>query len=497
MNQNQRTVAPEIALQSWLRPALTPVGRNKDYAAFRDQLEAVGSLLRASHLESMALDFARQGWESADAGQLARRLQYALKALRVVVLQMLLGNKPLRQLSVALTTSDLLADFCGVRTIEGIKGASKSELDRASKFFSAEQVRWMGQVFIEMCGEADRASELGLPEAQPMETCLVDSTCLETNIHFPVDWVLFRDASRTLLKAVKLIRTAGLRCRMPSEPEVFARQMNRLCIEMSNSRRRRDAKRTRKGVLRRMKRLLRTIAEHARRHRERLAADYAQTDYSERQATRIVERIDGMLAQIPVAIEQAHERIIGERLVPSAEKILSVYEPDVQTVVRGKASGEVEFGNTLMISENRSGMITDWQLYQEAAPAEWRQFEESLERQNQFDLSTRIEAAATDRGFSTKRLQARLAEDEIYDATCPRQPQALKQRMEEPKFAELQRRRASTEGRIAILKQRLGKRLRVKGFTNRYLAVAWGVLGHNLWLIARLLADQPPQEQAA
>lgn len=473
------------------------MGRNKDYAAFRDQLEVVDKLLRASHLESMALDFARKAWECAEAGQLARRLQVALKALRVVVLQMMLGNISFRKLSVAITTSDLLADFCGVRTIEGIKGVSKSALAEASKFFTAEQVRWMGQVFIEMCGEADRAAELGLTEPLPMETCLVDSTCLETNIHYPVDWVLFRDASRTLLKAVKLIRTAGLRCRMPSEPEVFARQMNRLCIEMSHSRRRRDAKRTRKGVLRRMKRLLRTIAGHARRHRERLAADYARTDYSERQATRIVERIDGMLKQIPAAIQQAHERIIGERPVPSAEKILSVYEPDVQTVVRGKASGEVEFGHTLLISENRSGMITDWQLYQQMAPAEWRQFEESLERQNQFDLSTGIEAAATDRGFSTKRLCARLAEEEIYDATCPRDPQELKQRMAEPKFAELQRRRASSEGRIAILKQRLGRRLRVKGFAHRYLAVAWGVLGHNLWLIARLLADQPPQEQAA
>ncbi|MCC5021651.1 MAG: hypothetical protein J6386_02060 [Candidatus Synoicihabitans palmerolidicus] len=55
----------------------------------------------------------------------------------------------------------------------------------------------MSQVFIEMCGEADRASELRLAAAQPMDTCLVDSTCLQVNIHFPVDWVLFRDVSRT------------------------------------------------------------------------------------------------------------------------------------------------------------------------------------------------------------------------------------------------------------------------------------------------------------
>ncbi|MCC5025833.1 MAG: hypothetical protein J6386_24965 [Candidatus Synoicihabitans palmerolidicus] len=149
---------------------------------------------------------------------------------------------------------------------------------------------------------------------------------------------------------------------MPNEPPVFATQMNRWCIAMTHSRRRRDAKRARKGVLRQMKRLLRTIGEHARRHRDHLAADYARTRFSERQATRIIARIDARLEQLPAAIKQAHERIIGARPVPNAEKILSVSEPDVQTVVRGKASGEVEFGNTLMISENVTGLITDWQL---------------------------------------------------------------------------------------------------------------------------------------
>jgi len=39
----------------------------------------------------------------------------------------------------------------------------------------------------------------------------------------------------------------------------------------------------------------------------------------------------------------------------------------------------------------------------------------------------------------------------------------------------------------------LAKRLRCRGFTHRYLAVAWGMLGHNLWLIAKMLAqhDEP------
>ena len=41
-----------------------------------------------------------------------------------------------------------------------------------------------------------------------------------------------------------------------------------------------------------------------------------------------------MLAQLPAVIELAHERFIGERPVLGTKKILRVYEPDVQTVVR-------------------------------------------------------------------------------------------------------------------------------------------------------------------
>jgi hypothetical protein len=69
---------------------------------------------------------------------------------------------------------------------------------------------------------------------------------------------------------------------------------------------------------------------------------------------------------------------------------------------------------------------------------------------------------------------------------CPRPPRELKARMQEPRFAALQRRRSQTEARISILKRGfLGQPLRARGFAHRQLAVAWGVLTHNLWVFAR------------
>ena len=63
----QATAGQDIAIQSWLRPALTHVAANKDYALFREQIETVEVLLRRAHLESMALDFALEGFANASA----------------------------------------------------------------------------------------------------------------------------------------------------------------------------------------------------------------------------------------------------------------------------------------------------------------------------------------------------------------------------------------------------------------------------------------------
>lgn len=498
MNKNTKVVVEEVVIQSWLRPALTPVGANKDYEQFRDQIDTVDTLLGQSHLEAMALDFAVVGFEGADARQLAARKRFALKALRLEALRMLLGNPAFREFSRMIASCDLLADFCGARQIDGIKGVSKSVLDRASKFFSPEQVRWMHQVVLEMCGDSDRASEVGLGAPIQTEVCLVDATCLEANIHFPTDWVLLRDVSTTLLKAVKLIRAAGLRCRMPCEPAGLGRQMNRLCIRMSNAPRRRDTcRKERKKILRTMKRLLGTVAGHARRHRDRLAAEYSRTKYSQAQAALIVERIDTKLGQLPQVVEQACERIIGERQVQDAKKLLSVHEPQVHVLVRNKAGRKAEFGNTLLLAESEQGVILDWQLYRERAPSETQQLQESIARQKHFDLPEALAAACTDRGFNSREGSRQLRQAGIYDATCPRDPVELKKRLEEPVFARLQKRRSGTEARIAILNQRRGGVLRARGFEHRYLAMAWGVLGHNLWMVARMLAAQRKLEEAA
>jgi hypothetical protein len=331
----------------------------------------------------------------------------------------------------------------------------------------------------------DQPRKLGLQEALDLEAYFLDSTCLKANIHFPTDWVLLRDGVRTLMKATLLIRKAGLRGRMQA-PEEFLRRMNRLSIAMSQQARRAGRKKGRKRVLRAMKKLVGVVRGHARRHRDLLAEQWQQTEWTQAQAQQILRRIDGVLELLPRAQKQAHERIIGARPVANAEKILSLYDPEVRVIVRGKAGAEVEFGNTVLLGENRQGVILDYEFFRVGAPADSQLLFGSLLRVWEA-TGHHVGSAVTDRGFASVDNSRTLKEGGTFDGLCPRQPAELSRRMKGQKFARLQRRRAQTEGRIGILKHGfLGQPMRAKGFDHRQLALAWGVLTHNLWMFARM-----------
>ncbi len=128
----------------------------------------------------------------------------------------------------------------------------------------------------------------------------------------------------------------------------------------------------------------------------------------------MLRRIDGVLDLLPRARQQAHERIIGGRKVENAEKILSLYDTDVRVIVRGKAGAEVEFGNTVLLGENRQGVIVDYEMFREPAPADSRTLFNSLVRVRE-GTGHCVEAVVTDRGFFSASNSQALRETGTYD----------------------------------------------------------------------------------
>jgi hypothetical protein len=311
----------------------------------------------------------------------------------------------------------------------------------------------------------------------------------EANIHFPVDWVLLRDGVKSLMQSVALIRSHGLKSRM-CEPQEFITKINRLFMEMTDTRRKKNGKKERKRVLRQMKRIVTVVCAHARRYYRLLDGNWQATDWSRPQAEQVLKRIESVMEALPAAVRQAHERIIGERQVANDEKLLSLFEPDIHVIVRGKAGEEVEFGNLLVLGEQRDGLIIDWELFKEEVPVDVRLVRPSVKRVES-SLEVAIKSLVTDRGFDNKTNVKWLEQRGTFAGLCPRDPRALREAMKDERFAQAQRRRAQTEARVAIFKNEfLGRPMRSEGFQNGALQVAWGVLTHDLWVLAKKLREQ-------
>jgi hypothetical protein len=69
------------------------------------------------------------------------------------------------------------------------------------------------------------SNPLKLKNRIEFETVWMDTTCLKANIHHPVDWLLLRDGTLTLIKAIKFIRKHGLKHHMQN-PKNFLTAIN-------------------------------------------------------------------------------------------------------------------------------------------------------------------------------------------------------------------------------------------------------------------------------
>lgn len=485
--------------QTTFRPVLPIVEGNVDYNNFEVQLTRIDEILCLSGSEALFVRLSLDHWKSQNpdltlsANQQLSFQEASSQALRCMILKGLL-QETYRGLSRRLAECPLFQWFGGFAALDRVRVASKSTLQRFMSWLPSNQLESVVTDLIQAAAQepaqgCDQA--LGLAHQVELDTVWLDCTCLKANIHYPVDWILLRDATRTLMKATLLIRDHGLKHRMQA-PEVFLSQMNGLCIEMTQGTRHKPkTKKHRKAVLRKMKKLSNLVSRHALRHRDLLEAHWRETDWSEGHVKQVLGRIDQILTDLPVAIKQAHERIIGERLVENEDKVLSLYEPDVRVIVRGKAGIDVEFGNTLLIAEQAQGLIVDWELFQETAPFDSRQLPESLERlESRFGDG--IEAIGGDRGFDSESNRKLLESKEIFNGIRPKNVHELKRRKHSGRFQKMQKRRAQTEGRIAIFQNDfMGSPCQSKGFENRERMVVWNIMTHNLWVIARLPKKKP------
>ena len=198
-----------------LQPRLPTIEGNVDYREFERQLRRIDSLLLASRVETQFITASVNHWRAKkqpEASNITPSQQlkfqdHSRRALRCNIVRTLL-QLGYRKLAVRLADSPLLQWFCGLSQLDKVTVPSKSTLQRYETWLPEEQMRPLIQQLL--CQGRDQAPGLQLAEPLDLETAFVDCTCIKADIHFPVDWVLLRDATRTLMQALQLIRQQGL-----------------------------------------------------------------------------------------------------------------------------------------------------------------------------------------------------------------------------------------------------------------------------------------------
>ena len=424
----------------------------------------------------------------------ARKAKQLHIAFRCNVAHSLLGNS-YREFSIALAAWPLLQWFTRTSHVDGARPPAKSSLERYDKIWDVQELKTANRKLLQKVFTKSGAKELcGADEPFKSSEVYVDTTCVKANIHVPVDWVLLRDAIRTIITVILTLRKHGLLHRMAS-PESFLKKCNKLCIAMAMSRHQKGGSMKRKHILRKLKLLAKTVGKHGERYLALLGKLVESGELTQPQADQFAKRLQNVIDKLPAAIHQAHERIIGERKVANKDKMLSLYEDDVHVLVRHKDGAECEFGNKQVVVEQEDGLVLDWELFKDEQPADCKLIEPLIARISEHfgDIS----AVVTDRGFDSKSNSGLLEENNIFNGICPKNIQELQQRLGDPSFAGYQRRRAQTEGRIAIIKDFIGDVPRSKGFDHRNREVAWGIFTHNLWKLSHFAMENAKLRKAA
>lgn len=487
-----------VTFQADLRPELPLVDGPKEYQEQRDLFIRLDELLGVLGLEreffEMSVAHQQIDLSTLSAAQQQSFRANCTQALRSNLARMLTGLSH-RDFCIRLADSALLQWFLQISRLDGVKCFSKSSSDRFAHFIDAESLQRLNTALVVALSD-DACTRFNLANPLSLHEVFFDSTCLKAPIHHPIDWVLLRDATRTLMKAVDCIRSKGIVTRMPKTPLSFLSEMNTLSMAMTAKNRTPDGKRHRKHIFRQMKARLRCVVGHAHRHLEQLKQRGESADMSLGEIQQIVSRMENVLSQISQITKQAHERIIGGRLLPNKDKILSLYDPDVQVIKRGKAGAEVEFGNNLWLGESTDGFIVDYRLEKQKT-SDSKQVLAAVERLSE-EPSLPVTHVWGDRGLHSAQNEQALQEKGIYSGLCPRSVDELSKRLEaESQLKEGLKRRAGTEARISILIRKfMGTPAQAKGFQHREMMVGWAVLIHNLWKLARLeQAKQPPAEE--
>ncbi|MBA2704721.1 MAG: ISNCY family transposase [Blastocatellia bacterium] len=314
----------------------------------------------------------------------------------------------------------------------------------------------------------------------------IDTTAVETDIHFPTDSSLLCDCAKVLSRLLGYVRQidAGL----VGNRRTRLRHAKRLAQKIA-----RGGKALHKATRKKWYGKLIAATERAMAWaaevREKIGAGKARVT-GPLEVIALQSLADEIGTYLPLAeqcVYQARERVLNEQPVPNDQKIFSIFEPHTELLIRGKAGKDVEFGHMLELQQIEGGLITHYAAHVKR-PAEPPLLEKAIARHK--DLFGKVpDVCATDKGFYSGQAVERAEELGVKKVCVPKKGRRDEQEEKREKsrwFKLAQAFRAGIEGTISVLKRVFGLwRCLREGWAHFQSWAGTGVLAHNLVLLAR------------
>ena len=320
----------------------------------------------------------------------------------------------------------------------------------------------------------------------------IDTTVVETNIHYPTDSSLLGDGVRVLTRAMKriaaIVGDAGGKLRDRS------RSVKYRILEIGRAARSKGGagkERVQQGYGKLLESVSRVVGQAKLFSREIATGVKTSCDVFKQAALEgLRKELDTMAPRVKQVMQQARARVFGgDTHVP--EKLVSIFEPTTEVIRKGKASKPTEFGKMVKIQEGENQIITSFEVY-EKRPNDSALLIPAIEsHEEQLGCTPRL--VAGDAAFYSAANEKEAHEKGVKRVCVPnRSTKSAERKREQRKrwFKQGQKWRTGCEGRISVLKRRHGlRRCLYKGDAGMKRWVGLGVIADNLIHIGDALAE--------
>jgi len=296
----------------------------------------------------------------------------------------------------------------------------------------------------------------------------IDSTTLEAHISYPNDVGVIHQAVKSLTRTA-----ASLGSKITSH----VRATKRALFSWSQTAKANPKERKEKG-----RKILNKVAKLAKHTIEQSdKAFQSLKDSASNDSAKLKQKFFQQIELAETILSQTEHKLQGQKSIP--ERIVSFHDPQVRPIRKGKLNKMVEFGRTLQLMQDRSGVIVHYEIHR-GHPNDSTELL-SLVRKAKTRLGIKPTELAADRGYYSAENLEKLGRAGFKKIGIPKLGRLSKtEKMHQRKtwFRQLQRFRCGIEGSISMLKRKFGLgRVLAKGSAGTAVWTGLAIFAYNLW----------------